>query len=51
MRIGDSRRPDVVDFGDVEPSSGSIRGRDGYQVYTPPAPWWKGLMSPARRRT
>jgi hypothetical protein len=33
MRIGDSRCPDVVDFGDIEPSSGSIRGRDGYRKY------------------
>jgi hypothetical protein len=28
MRIGDSPCPDVVDFGAIEPSSGSIRGRD-----------------------
>jgi hypothetical protein len=33
MRIGDSRCPDVVDFGDIEPSSGSIRGRDRYRKY------------------
>ena len=33
MRIGDSRCPDVVDFGAIEPSSGSIRGRDRYRKY------------------
>jgi hypothetical protein len=33
MRIGDSRYPDVVDFGAVEPSSGSNRGRDRYRKY------------------
>jgi hypothetical protein len=33
MRIGDSRCPDVVDFGDIELSSGSIRGRDRYRNY------------------
>ena len=33
MRIGDSRCPDVVDFGAIEPSSGSMRGRDRYRKY------------------
>jgi hypothetical protein len=33
MRIGDSRCPDVVDFGAIEPSSGSNRGRDRYRNY------------------
>jgi hypothetical protein len=33
MRIGDSRCPDVVDFGAIEPSSGSNRGRDRYRKY------------------
>jgi hypothetical protein len=33
MTIGDSRCPDMVDFGDIEPSSGSIRGRDTYRNY------------------
>jgi len=33
MRIGDIRRPDVVDFGGIELSSGSIRGRDRYRKY------------------
>jgi hypothetical protein len=33
MRIGDSRCPDVVDFGAVEPSSGSNRERDRYRKY------------------
>jgi hypothetical protein len=33
MRIGDSRRPDVVDFGAIEPSSGSNRGRDRHRKY------------------
>ena len=33
IRIGDSRGPDMVDFGAIEPSSGSIRGRDRYRKY------------------
>jgi hypothetical protein len=33
MRIDDSRGPDVVDFGAIEPSSGSNRGRDRYRKY------------------
>jgi hypothetical protein len=33
MRISDSRGPDVVDFGAIEPSSGSNRGRDRYRKY------------------
>jgi hypothetical protein len=33
IRIGDSRCPDVVDFGAIEPPSGSIRGRDRYRKY------------------
>jgi len=33
IRIGDSRCPDVVDFGAIEPSSGSNRGRDRYRKY------------------
>jgi hypothetical protein len=33
MRISDACRPDKMDFGGVEPSSGSIRGRDRYRKY------------------
>jgi hypothetical protein len=33
MGVGDARRPDVMDFGGVETSSRSIRGRDGYRNY------------------
>jgi hypothetical protein len=33
VRVGDSRGADAVDFGGVEPSSGSIRGRDRYRKY------------------
>jgi hypothetical protein len=33
MRIGDSRRPDEMDFGGVELSSGSSRGKDRYRKY------------------
>ena len=33
IRIGDSRCPDVVDFGAIEHSPGSIRGRDRYRNY------------------
>ena len=33
MRVGDSRCPDAVDFGAIEPSSGSNRGRDRYRKY------------------
>jgi hypothetical protein len=33
ISIGDSRCPDVVDFGVIEPSSGSNRGRDRYRKY------------------
>jgi hypothetical protein len=33
MRIGDSRGPDAVDLGAIEPSSGSNPGRDRYRKY------------------
>jgi hypothetical protein len=33
MGISDACRPDKMDFHGVEPSSGSIRGRDRYRKY------------------
>jgi hypothetical protein len=47
IRIGGSRCPDVVDFGAVEPSSGSNRGRDRYRKYVSWLVGSWGRISPA----